>query len=101
MKEKNNVINISKDGNEKIIFEWNGNKKIEIFIKDEKDYEKNSFDNLFDFIIECIENKEEIEFILNANITDDGSRINNIARGIVEICEKEIKDIKEEIYGDN
>ena len=98
---KNNCIKISKEGNEKIIFIWNnGNKKIEIFIKEERDYEKNSFDNLFDFIIECIENKENIEFEFDENIKKDDSRINNIAIGIVEICKKEINEIKKEIEGD-
>ena len=95
---KNNIIKVSREGNEKIIFTWLDNKKIELFIKNENDYNKNSFDHLFDFIIDCIQQRKTIEFEIADDINiDSDSRISNIAKGIIDICKKEIKEIENEI----
>lgn len=68
----------------------------------DREDEINSFDDLFDFIIDNLSCSNDVEIVLDRE--DDfnsDSRINEISKGLVEIINKEIKEILNEINSVN
>lgn len=92
------TIKLSKESNILVFkysdYEW----KIDV----DKEDDKNSFDDLFDFIIDNLSCSNDVEIVLDKE--DDfnsDSRINEISKGLVEIINKEIKEILDEINSEN
>lgn len=102
MKMNNKVkIMICIDNNEKIIFNCNENNK-NLSTIDIKNNDPNSFDELFDYILENLENEKDIEFD-ESNITNDMKEFKafKIYEIIRDEIKKEILNIKNDILGGN
>lgn len=92
------TIKLSKESNILVFKYSNCEWKIDV----DKEDDKNSFDDLFDFIIENLSVSNDVEIVLDKE--DDfnsDSRINEISKGLVEIINKEIKEILDEINREN